>query len=62
MYLELKQHNTNILGAPTDETTGKNYYDEIYAYYTYWNDMQLSYSTVTGQTIYLGRSQVWSNE
>lgn len=43
MYQNLKKYITSVMGMPTKESTAENSYGETYAYYTYWDDMQLSY-------------------
>lgn len=61
-YLELKQYITDILGVPTEESTGEKNQLGMYSCYTYWNDMQLSYSNMVGNNITFGRSVVWSDK
>lgn len=61
-YLELKEYISSILGTPTEESTSENNIGEIYGYFTYWGDMQLSYSTSIGNRVSFGRSVVWRDE
>lgn len=61
-YLDLKEYISSILGTPTEESTSENNIGEIYGYFTYWGDMQLSYSTSIGNSVSFGRSVVWRDE
>lgn len=47
---------------PTEESTSENNIGEIYGYFTYWGDMQLSYSTSIGDSVSFGRNVVWHDE
>lgn len=59
MYQNLKQYIISILGTPTEESIAENNYGETYAYYTYWDDMQLSYSSTLGDNVYFGKNIGW---
>ena len=59
MYQNLKQYIISILGTPTEESIAENNYGETYAYYTYWDDMQLSNSSTLGDNVYFGKNIGW---
>ena len=61
MYLAVRDALMKYMGTPTEESSGKNNYGETYAYYTYWGDFQLAYSTALEPNLYAGRNHIWAN-